>query len=362
MANFRPIKAIINLAALKSNLKQVRAFAPKSKILAIIKANAYGHGMIRVAEQLSMADGFGVASIDEAIKLRNQGFLHRIVLLEGIFSESEMLLVVQHRLDFVLHSTTQLEWLKNFKATTPLNIWLKLDTGMHRLGFLPNQVADVIKQCLALKVVPNLNFMSHFASADVDSSKEFTQHQLNCFEALTAGFKGSKTIANSAAIQTLPSSHFDWVRPGIMLYGSGELSVNKQLSPLKPVMTLKTEVTSLKWVEEGESVGYNQTWVAKTRTYVGVLAVGYGDGYPRHAQTGTPVLINGQRVSLIGRVSMDMITVDLTAQADRVQVGDEAILWGDGLPVQEVAESCGTIGYELLCGVTSRVPVIEVFA
>ncbi|BBP43576.1 alanine racemase [Thiosulfativibrio zosterae] len=360
MMNYRPVKAFINFEALKSNLKQVRAFAPKSKILAVIKANGYGHGMTRVAEQLSMADAFGVASIDEAIKLRHKGFLHRILLLEGLFCESEFALVIQHRLDFVIHSEHQLDWLMRLNHSQPLNVWVKIDTGMHRLGFLPEHFPKVIKKLQTLKVQPNIITMSHFASAG--ESTAFTLEQLDCFNSLTQGMNGAKSLANSAAIQNLPAAHFDWVRPGIMLYGAGDLSTGQQLSPLKPVMTLKTEVTSLKWIEAGESVGYGQTWKATKKSFVGVLAVGYGDGYPRHAVSGTPVLVAGKRVPLIGRVSMDMITVDLTDLADSVQIGDEAILWGEGLPVDEVAKHASTIAYELLCGVTARVPIIEVRA
>lgn len=355
--NYRPVKVTIDLNALKSNLRKVRAYAPKAKVLAMIKANGYGHGMSRVAEQLTQADAFGVASIDEAIKLRHKGFLHRILLLEGLFNESEFPLVIQHRLDFVIHSQYQLNWLVDFNPDVPLNIWIKYDTGMHRLGFLPKEKPLIESKLNKLRKSHNLHVMSHFASADEDD--DFTQLQINRFNELTNDFLGSRSLANSAGIQVYPESHYDWVRPGIMLYGAGEVEKSNEHSSLKPVMTFSTQITSLKWIEAGEGVGYGQTWQACKKSLIGVLAVGYGDGYPRHAPTGTPILIHGKKVPIVGRVSMDMVTVDLTEIAHKVEVGDEAVLWGNGLSVDEVAEHAGTIGYELLCGITPRVPFLE---
>lgn len=364
--NYRPVKAYIDLNALTSNLNQVRAYAPNSKILSVIKANAYGHGMIRVAEQLSKTDGFCVASIDEAITLRQKGFLHRILLLEGVFCEAEFPLVIQHRLDFVVHNQTQLDWLLRLDVSFPLNIWLKFDTGMHRLGFATNEFTQVHEKLAKLKTQPNIHYMSHFASADENIA--FTKFQLAQFQTLTDTTPHPKSLCNSAAIQSFPEAHYDWVRPGIMLYGAGHESENYShkksassgMKKLQAVMTLTSEITSLKWIEIGESVGYGQGWVAERKTYVGVVAIGYGDGYPRHAKTGTPVLVNGHRAPLIGRVSMDMITVDLTDIANQVSMRDTAILWGKDLAVSEIAEWSDTISYELLCGITQRVPRIEV--
>ncbi len=355
--NYRPVKAYIDLVALKSNLNQVRAFAPKAKILAVIKANAYGHGMIRVAKQLSQADAFGVESVDEAIKLRNNGFLHRILLLEGVFSAAELTMVIQHRLDFVIHSQIQLDWLVNLNSSSIFNVWIKLDTGMHRLGFLPEDLLDVQRKLSCLKSSPIIHYLSHFASADEDL--EFTQQQLTVFNELTANTNVPKSLANSAAIQNFSASHFEWVRPGIMLYGAGVLNGQEGLNKLKPVMTLVSEITSLKWIKAGESVGYGQAWKAKKRSLIGVVAIGYGDGYPRHAPTGTPVLIQEKKIPIVGRVSMDMITIDLTASNLDIEVGEPVTLWGKGLAVDLIAKYAGTISYELLCGVTKRVPMIE---
>jgi alanine racemase len=352
----RPICAQINLAALRHNLNQVRLLTPNSKIWAVIKANGYGHGIIRVAQQLSSADGFAVASLDEALILRQQGFIHRIILLEGIFQPEEMALVEQHRLDLVLHSMHQVEWLLAYQPKFALKIWLKLDTGMHRLGF------DSVGFSQAMLKVRNslphlkLSLMSHFASVTEDAV--FTAKQQARFEKQAKDYDLPMSLANSAALQLLPNTHLDWVRPGIMLYGAGILPKFETL--FQPVLTFQTEIISLKWIDAGEAVGYGQTWVAPKRSLIGVAAAGYGDGYPRHAPSGTPVLVNKQRAFIAGRVSMDMLTLDLTGLAGQVEIGDPVILWGDGLSVDEVAEKAGTIGYELLCGITQRVPIKEV--
>lgn len=354
---YRPSKAYINLSALRHNLLIAKKTASSSKVLAVIKANGYGHGIIRVAHCLSSADGFAVASIDEALLLRQEGFLHRILLLEGVFRECELNLVYQHRLDVVIHSRHQLEWLLETQFKTKLNVWIKIDSGMHRLGFHLDELDWVIDQLQQSIQSFQIHLMSHLASAD--ESVSFTERQIRQFNNITAQLNYPKSLANSAGLLGFETTHFDWVRPGIMLYGSGQAASNNV--KLKPVMTLASEVISLKWVAKGETVGYGQTWQACQDTYVAVVAIGYGDGYPRHAPSGTPVLINGHKHSLIGRVSMDMICVDVTDQVKTIRVGDTAILWGDDiLTVDEVAQHSGTIGYELLCGVTQRVPRIEV--
>lgn len=352
----RPICAQINLAALRHNLNQVRALAPNSKIWAVIKANGYGHGVGRVANQLASADGFAVASVDEALILRQKGFIHRILLLEGIFSADEINLVEQHRLEMVVHSPHQVNWLLAAKIQTPIKVWVKLDTGMHRLGFSPQDFEQIMIKLQNAQPKISLHIMSHFASAS--ESELFTAKQLNVFEKVTHGLSYPKSFANSAAVQNLTHAHYDWIRPGIMLYGAGILS--ELQAQFRAVLTFRTQLISLKWIDQGEGVGYGQTWQAKRRSLIGVAAAGYGDGYPRHAPSGTPVLVNGQRTQIVGRVSMDMITIDLTDFADSVQIGDPVILWGDGLSVDEIADSAGTIGYELLCGITQRVPIIEV--
>lgn len=354
---YRPAKAFIHLPALRHNLQEVKRLAPKSKVIAVIKANGYGHGINRVAHQFNCADGFGVACIDEAIVLRQKGFLHRILLLEGLFSEAEIPLVYQHRLDLVVHSEHQLNWLLDSPYSGALNVWIKVDSGMHRLGFAPGNVPQIVNRLENSDKALQIHVMSHLASAD--ESDSFTQQQIGCFDALVKTHAFPASLANSAGLQLYPETHYDWVRPGIMLYGAGDCPGCE--ADLKPVMKLASEITSLKWVKRGEYVGYGNTWQAQRDTCVGVVAIGYGDGYPRHAPSGTPVVVQGQRVPLIGRVSMDMICVDLTDMADQVAIGDEAILWGNELlSVDEVAKCAGTIGYELLCGVTKRVPMIEV--
>lgn len=357
MTQYRPIKAEVNLTALRNNLQLVKRLAPESKVMAVIKSNGYGHGIKRVADQLSACDAYGVASIDEAIALRQHGFLHRIVLLEGLFSEAELPVALTHRLDFVVHSFHQIDWLKTLSSNVSLNLWLKFDTGMHRLGFDLKEQTKIQAELKQLKCHVQLQMMSHFSSADTDEG--YTLEQLQKIQSLSPVFKCPISMANSAAIQCYPQTHLDWVRPGIMLYGAR--STETPLSGLKPVMILKSKVTALKWIGAGEAVGYGRTWVAPDKTLLAVIAVGYGDGYPRHAPSGTPVWIRDRKLPLVGRVSMDMITVDVTEIADEVEVGDDTELWGKKVSVDEVADLCGTIGYELLCGVTQRVPRVEVF-
>ncbi|BCN93361.1 alanine racemase 1 [Thiomicrorhabdus immobilis] len=357
---YRPAKAYLCLSALKNNLKSVQAMAPDSKVLAVIKANGYGHGIERVAHQLSGADAFGVASIDEAMLLRQKGFLHRILLLEGLFSEAEIPVVIQNRLDLVVHSQHQLNWLLNSKISSQISVWVKVDTGMHRLGFEPKELPSVISRLQNSANEFCIHIMSHFSSADEKSASAelFTQQQIDTFEDCTAAFTFNRSLANSAGIMRYPLSHYEWVRPGITLYGAGDIPGFENHG--EAVMQLESEIISIKNIPAGESVGYANTWTAQRPSTIGVIAIGYGDGYPRHAPSGTPVLINGQRVPLVGRVSMDMITVDLTDLAVQPQIGDCAVLWGKELSVDEIARFSGTIGYELLCGITKRVPMIEV--
>ncbi len=356
---YRPAKAYLNLPALRHNLALAKKCAPNSKVLAVIKANGYGHGISRVAQQLNSADGFGVASIDEALILRQKGFLHRILLLEGLFSEAELPLVIQNHLDLVVHSHYQLNWLLNFEAPFGINVWIKIDTGMHRLGFEPNEVDVIIQRLEASPNTYHLHLMSHLASADEDESvaRDFTHQQINTFEQVTAGCDFPKSLLNSAGLQHYSTNTYDWIRPGIWLYGAGQPDASIDL---QPVMQLESKVIAIKQVKAGDSVGYGNSWKASRDTTIAVIAIGYGDGYPRHAPSGTPVLIKGYRVPLVGRVSMDMITVDMTDYSDLFEIGSTAILWGEGLPVAEVAQWAGTISYELLCGITQRVPMIEI--
>jgi len=357
---YRPAKAYLNLPALGHNLAVAKKLAPNSKVLAVIKANGYGHGISRVAQQLSHADGFGVASIDEALILRQKGFLHRILLLEGLFSKVELPLVIQNHLDLVVHSHYQLEWLLEFSAPFRINVWIKIDTGMHRLGFHPDEIDSIINKLKASSSDFHLHLMSHLASADEDTpaALNFTQHQVMTFEQVSSDYNLPRSLLNSSGVQHFSSKGFDWIRPGIMLYGSGQLQ-NSTLK-LKAVMKLESNVIAINKINAGESVGYGNSWTAQRDSVIAVIAIGYGDGYPRHAPSGTPVLVNGYRVPLVGRVSMDMITVDITDYIDLIEVGSMAELWGDSLSVDEVAQWAGTISYELLCGITQRVPMIEI--
>ena len=349
----------IDLPALRHNLQQVRRLAPDSRVMAAIKANGYGHGLERVALALPDADGFGVASIDEALELRAIGVKQAITLLEGFFHADELPLVEQHALDLVLHHASQVAELQRHTFSQPLRVWLKIDTGMHRLGVEPAQVAGLWQQLLSHPGLLPLGQMTHLACAD-ELESPMTWQQLALFAELTQTLGGIKAIANSAGIIAWPQSHAEWVRPGIMLYGVSPLLGNHGAAhDLRPVMTLRSELIATRWIAAGEAVGYGATWRCPEAMPVGVVAVGYGDGYPRHARNGTPVLLNGHEVPLIGRVSMDMITVDLRSQPE-ARIGDPVVLWGRGLPIERVAEAADTIAYELLCGITRRVECIAV--
>lgn len=356
----RAAKAHIDLHAFQHNLSRVREQAPDSKVIAVIKANGYGHGLVTAARALRDADAFAVARLEEAVCLREEGFAKPILLLEGISDERELAVASDRNLELVVHNGRQLELLEASRAKERFRIWVKVDTGMHRLGFLPEQLEDVwqrLLRCSALKGSPVI--MTHLANADVRGDAR-TQTQLEIFSRISRGMVASLSIANSGAILSLPESHQQWVRPGIMLYGASPFDQGRAAQEgLLPVMTLSTRIISVKQCRAGDQVGYGGEWSCPEDMPVGVAAIGYGDGYPRHARAGTPVLVNGQRMPLIGRVSMDMITLDLRGQPD-VEIGDPVILWGEGLPVEEVAQHASTIAYELLCHVTSRVVFEEV--
>lgn len=349
--------AIVDLNALKHNVEKVRSYAPNSKIMAVIKANAYGHGLLRIVGALQDVDGVAVARADEAIQLRRAGYSNRIVILEGFVCEQELNELAQYGLDVVVHSMNQVEILEKYSAVHKVSVWLKLDTGMNRLGLKAQAFSDAYQRLLNCSMVSQpISLMSHFSSAD-DIDSVATQQQIKLFNEVTKIYPGEKSIANSAAIMTLKESLIDWVRPGLMLYGvSPFIGESGRGSGLKPVMSLHSRLISVKTIDPGDAVGYSGTWVCQTQTRLGVVAIGYGDGYPRAAKTGTPVLVNGKRVPLIGRVSMDMITVDLSSQPYS-KAGDPVTLWGEDLPVEEVAECSDTIPYTLLCGVTQRVEI-----
>lgn len=355
MNGHRRAEAIINLAALRHNLQQVRRAAPTCKVMAAIKANAYGHGLIEVAQALSNADALAVATIDEANTLRQQGIVQPIVLLDGVLEAIELQEAAANDIAVVFHQSLHIEWLQSLRLTKPLKVWLKLDSGMHRLGLSRDEFLSANAQLNASNQVQKpLGLLSHLACAD-EKDSHYTNEQLKQFENATQTLIGERSLANSAGILGWPQTHFDWVRPGIMLYGASPFaSEMAAVHHLQPVLTLRSRIIAVRQLKQGDAVGYGGIWTAPKDTIMGVVAMGYGDGYPRHAQNGTPVLIHGKRAPLIGRVSMDLICVDLGTRSD-VQIGDPVTLWGDGLPIEEIAEKAGTISYELLTGITQRV-------
>ncbi|VAW97716.1 Alanine racemase [hydrothermal vent metagenome] len=356
----RATRADINLSALKHNLQIARANT-QAKIMAVVKANGYGHGMVEIARALSNSDGFAVATINEAMDLRESGVYQPILTLEGFNCVDDLRMVYAYDLQCVIHNEQQIELLEKNKPKN-LNVWLKIDTGMHRLGFSPQQASEMYQRLQDCPYVRQpVHVMTHLACAD-DQSSKFTSQQVKIFNdsiaELALGDKAQLSVANSAGLLAWPDAHQNtqWVRPGIMLYGSSPtMKHTAEHFELKPVMTLKSEVIAIHDFNKGDSVGYGQSYVCDKDTRVATIAIGYGDGYPRHANTGTPVLINGSLFPLIGRVSMDMITVDVS-KAKNVNVGDEVVLWGEGLSADLIAEHANTISYDLFCGVTQRVP------
>lgn len=358
----RATRAEINLSALRHNLQVARTHS-QARQMAIIKANGYGHGIVEVARALSEADGFGVATINEAITLRESGVYQPILLLEGFNRPQDLALMHAYHLESVVHNQEQVAILEEYKkqksVNKPYRIWLKVDTGMHRLGFAPEQVSSVYHRLAAIESVQQpITLMTHFACAD-DRESGYTTQQIKSFDDATTDFAKSETsLANSAGILGWPQSHADWVRPGIMLYGASPFVNGKATEhDLQAVMTLKSEIIAINHFKKDDGIGYGHSYFCETDMPVATIAIGYGDGYPRHAVSGTPVLINGQQAPLVGRVSMDMITVDMRG-INNTKVGDEVTLWGEGLPVEVIAEKAGTISYELLCGVTRRVEFV----
>lgn len=348
-------EATIDLAALRHNWQQVKMLAPKSAILAMIKANAYGHGAVQIAKTLDKTEGFGVASCEEALQLRDAGIQQSIILMTGVRTAEELKFAEKWQLDTVVHHVSQLELLQKVSLSHPITVWLKIDTGMHRLGIPLSQAESVYQALMQLaSVTKPIHLMTHLADAD-DIQKTTTQLQINDFKKVTANFSGPKSMANSAGILAWPETHQDFVRPGIMLYGvSPLLGQIGSAHQLQPVMTLTSRLIAVNQLRRGDHVGYGGTWTCPEDMSVGVVAIGYGDGYPRHAKNGTPVLINGVICPLAGRVSMDMITVDLRP-LPTAKVGDVVTLWGEGLPAELVAKSAETIAYELFCNISSRV-------
>jgi len=355
-------RALIRLGALKHNLDIVRRAAPHSKVMAVIKANAYGHGMVTVARHLNDVDAFAVARVPEAVTLRENGIGVPIVLLAGVMNQAELQTAVASGFEPVVHCIEQLELLEA-TTTGSVVVWLKFDTGMNRLGFPPAEADEIIARTKALPAVSELRLMTHLSSAD-DLEANTTINQLNRFKPIIDGFHGAVSIGNTPGIMGWPTVsdakrefgfHGDnWVRPGIALFGVSPFEDQAGIDlGLKPVMQFESRLIATKPLASGAKVGYKGTYISDTDTRLGVISAGYGDGYTRHFRSGTPVLINGRRVPLIGNVSMDMIAVDLGPDAQDA-VGDIATLWGHGLPVEEVAPYADAIPYELVCGVMNR--------
>jgi alanine racemase len=356
----RPVWARINLSALHHNLQQVRTLAPDSSVVAVVKANAYGHGAVGVAQAIGeQVDAFAVAGIGEADELIAAGITRDILLLSGFHQGTDIARISEQGLIPVIHSWQQIEQLASAPVSRPLPVWLKFDSGMHRIGFNPEEVGAAVKRLQHIPQVKINGLMSHLASAD-DRDSTGTDSQIDLFATTTAPYRLARSLANSAGVCAWPRSHYDWVRPGIMLYGcSPMLEADDAVVGLRPVMSLCSQIIAVKRLKQGDRIGYGGDWCCPENLSVGVVACGYGDGYPRHAPSGTPTWINGRRAPLVGRVSMDMITVDLRG-LDNAGVGDEVELWGGHVSATEVAVLSGTISYEILTGVTARVPrVVE---
>lgn len=351
----RPTRALLDAQALRHNFSEVRRRASSARVMAIVKANGYGHGLMWVARTLADADAFGVEGIDQGLALREAGVKKPICLLEGFFDAEELPALVDHELAPVLHHEPQVRALEAARLARPLSVWVKIDTGMHRLGFALTEVAEVVKRLRATPNVETIRAMSHFAGADDPKEKPATQTQLDRFETVVKGFALERSIANSAGIIAWPAAHLEWVRPGIMLYGGDpQIGATARSFNLRPVMTLATSLIAIAQRRKGDPIGYGPEYRCVADMRIGVAAVGYGDGYPRRMPPGTPVLVNGKRVPIVGRVSMDMITLDLRTQPE-AKLGDPVVLWGEGLPADEIAARAGTISYELYCHVAARV-------
>jgi alanine racemase len=351
----RPIRATISAGALAHNLRVARAHAGSARVWAVIKANAYGHGLERAAHALAAADGFAVLDFAEAERLRRAGVRQPILMLEGVFAAGDVRLLAEHALTPVIHQPRQIELLAALGA--PTDVYFKVNSGMNRLGFTAANAQAAYQALRAHPKVSSITLMTHFADADGATG---VKAQLEHFGALTKSFAGPRSLANSAALFRFPETHADWVRPGIMLYGCSPFSERSaEALGLKPAMTLGSEIIATQELARGEGVGYGLGYRAERAMRIGVVACGYADGYPRHAPAGTPVLVNGRRTRIAGRVSMDMITVDLSGMPD-AGIGAPVTLWGEGLSADEVAAAAGTLSYQLLCALAPRVPVAEV--
>lgn len=354
----RPVLATIDLQALKQNLGIVRRAAGGARVWSVVKANAYGHGLDRIWNALRETDGFAMLNLEEAILLRERGWKGPILLLEGFFHADELELFDKYRLTTSVHSNWQIKALQNARLHAPIDIYLKVNSGMNRLGFAPERIHTVWQQLRGISNVGAMTLMSHFAQSElIDGVAEPMQR----IEQAAEGLECPRSLANSAATLWHPETHFDWVRPGIVLYGASPSGQWQDIANtgLKPVMSLSSQIIGIQNLKPGDAVGYGSRYRAKEEQRIGIVACGYADGYPRIAANGTPVLVDGIRTGTVGAISMDMLAVDLTP-CPQAGIGTAVELWGQEIKIDEVAASAGTVGYELMCALAPRVPVVTV--
>jgi alanine racemase len=350
----RPLIAITDIAAMQSNLSVAKAAMPDARVWAVVKADGYGHGLASAMQGFAQADGLSLIELDRALRLRELGWTKPVMMMEGMFSVADIVEMQAHALQPVIHNDTQLAMLASAPAGAPLDVHLKINTGMNRLGFAPEKVREVFASLQAMPAVRSISLLTHFANAENLNASLSAAVQVARLRACTEGLQASISLSNSAALLLQGQIRCDWVRPGVMLYGASPGGGTAASFGLKPAMTLKAELIAVQSLQAGDSVGYGSTFTAEQTMRIGIVSCGYADGYPRHAPTGTPVLVDGLRTRIVGRVSMDMLSVDL-GPVPSSDVGSSVILWGEGLPIDEVAEAAGTIGYELMCAITPRV-------
>jgi alanine racemase len=364
----RPIVATIHIASLQHNLARAKASSPGARVWGVLKANGYGHGLERAMRGFADADGLALVEVDNAVRLREMGWKKPILLLEGFFGPDDLNTMAGYNLEAAVHCNEQLEWLEAAQEALTargikLNLHLKMNSGMNRLGFMPAAFAAAHARLVAITCAGSITLMTHFANADDAKNLLLPiDEQIRRFEAAAAGLPGMRSLSNSAGVlrqdELVDILRNDWVRPGIMLYGGTPGGKSAEEFGLLPAMTLASEIIGVQQIAAGDVVGYGSRFQAEGPMRVGVVACGYADGYPRHAPVDTPVLVDGVRTRLVGRVSMDLLTVDLTELPD-AKIGSKVILWGKGLPIDEVANAAGTIGYELMCALGQRVAVVE---
>jgi len=350
----RPIHAHIDLRAMENNLQVARRITD-ARLMSVIKADGYGHGLLRAAEALAATDGYALLDIQDAVRLRDAGFRQPILLLEGFFGADELPVIAEYDLTYVIHNAAQIAILDAYPGSGKLGVWLKVNSGMNRLGFAPQNVSQAMEQLRRHRAVRDVTLMTHFANADESSG---VAEPLRLFNDVAAPYRVSRSLANSAALLRYPETHGDWVRPGIMLYGASPFAdVSARQLGLKSAMTLSSRIIAIQQLRAGDEVGYGAMFRAEHAMRIGIVACGYADGYPRYALYGTPILVDGQRTITLGRVSMDMLCADLSA-LPQTDVGSRVVLWGDGLPIEEVARAAGTVSYELMCALTERVRIV----